>query len=285
MASLRRVLKTVRGAWAEFSGWEGPQAAAAFSFFSFLSLFALLALAGGVLGMLLGGRPELYRRMVEYLAEQVPGLSETIREALNSSRDLGGVLGLAGFAGLLLTGTKATDSLQLWLARMWDAGKPSFLKRKLKGLAMLLVIAGAAALGFGIYALLVFVAGKVGFLEVPLSLAAVAATASIHFGGLVFIYDYSPGERPGFRRVWKGALLASLLINPLQLLLTWYYSRLGRLSLIYGSFAAAVMAVIMIFYTSYAVFFGAALNRYLCRRAVFGPEGTAMVEEAGNGDP
>ncbi len=264
-ASFRRGLKSARGAWAEFSAREGTQAVAAFSFFSFLSLFALLALAGGILGMVLEGKPELYRRMVEYLAEQVPGLSETIQEALNTSRDLGGVLGLAGFAGLLFTGTKATDSLQLWMAGVWDGEKPPFLRRKFKGLVMLLVIALAAGLGLGIHILLVLAAGKVGFLEVPLLLAAVAVSTGIHFAGLAFVYHYAPEKRLRFRQVWKGALLASLLINPFQLLLTWYYSRLGNLSVVYGSFAAVIIAVTIIFYTAYVVFLGASLNRYLSK--------------------
>jgi membrane protein len=262
----RKGLRAARGTWMEFSSRDGSQAAAAFSFYVFLSLFALLALAGGILGMILGGRPELYRRMVDYVAEQAPGLSEMVREALNTSRDLGGVLGIVGFAGLLLTGTKATDSFQLWMCRMWDTRKPPFLKRKLKGLVMLMVIAGAAVLGFGTYTLLLFAARRASILRIPLFLAALACTTGIQFGGLAFIYHYSLEEGPGFLGVWKGALLASLLINPTQLTLTWYYSRLGNLSAVYGTFAAVILSLTMIFYTSYVVFFGAALNRSLAQR-------------------
>lgn len=266
ISSVSGPLRTVKAAWSEFSLQDGPQAAAAFSFFAFLSIFALLALAGGVLGMVLRDRPDLLRRMVDYVARQAPGLSDMVEEALNTSRNLGGTLGVIGLLTLFLTGTKAADSLQLWLARIWNIRKPAFLKRKLKSLVILLVLATSVGLGFGIYALLVSVARKAGALETPFYFLALASTVFVQFIGLTFVYAYSLDLLTSMGRVWKGALLAILLSNPLQFLLTWYYSNMGNLSAVYGSFAAAAMAVTIIYYTAYMIFMGAAFNLVLSRK-------------------
>lgn len=273
--------------WSEFSNRNGPQAAAAFSFYALLSLFAMTALAGGFLGMVLKGKPELYGRTTKYIGEQAPGLSGLIGEALETFRDLGGTLGLAGLAGLLLAGTKATDSLRLWLAGSWSTRRPTLLKRKIRGLFILLAIAGAMVLGFGIHTLLLFASGRMTLLKIPLSLIGLIGTVALHFFSLAFINDHSLEERPVFPRVWKGALLASLLINPTQPFLTRHCSRQSELSVIYGSLAAAVLAVSIIYYTAYVVFPGtASISSLFDRRRKRGNETvTSGGPRRSNGSP
>ena len=252
--------------WKEFSLHDGSQAAAAFAFFAFLSLFALLILASGILGMVLRSRPDLLRRAVDYVVSRAPGISEMVEEALDTSADFGGLLGAVGFLGLLLTGTRVTDSLQVWLNRIWGLEKPSFLRRKSKGLVIMLVAALAVFLGLFLHVILVYAAGKIGGLKIPLSLLAFLGAVSVQGAGLAFTFAFATETRLGVREVWRGAFAAALLINPLLLLLAWYYAHMGDLAAVYGSFAGVVLGILTIYYAAYVIYLGAELNRFLYER-------------------
>jgi membrane protein len=252
--------------WKDFALHEGSQAAAAFAFFALLSLFALLNLASGIMGMALKNRPDLLRRAVDYVVSHAPGVSELVEEALDTSADFGGLLGVIGFLGLLLTGTKVTDSLQVWLNRIWGLEKPSFLRRKSKGLVIMLVAALAVFLGLFLHVILVYAAGKIGGLKIPLSLLAFLGAVSVQGAGLAFTFAFATETRLGVREVWRGAFAAALLINPLLLLLAWYYTHMGDLAAVYGSFAGVVLGILTIYYAAYVIYLGAELNRFLYER-------------------
>lgn len=249
--------------WKEFALHDGSQAAAAFAFFAFLSLFALLILASGILGMVLKNRPDLLQRAVDYVVSHAPGVSEIVEEALDTSADFGGLLGAIGFLGLLLTGTKVTDSLQVWLNRIWGFEKPSFARRKLKGVVILLVIALVVTLGLFLHIIMVYAAGRIGGLKIPLSLLAFLGAVAVQGTGLAFTFAYATETRLGIGEVWKGALAAALFINPLLLLLTWYYTHMGHLAAVYGSFAGVVLGILTIYYAAYVIYLGAELNHFL----------------------
>jgi membrane protein len=207
--------------------------------------------------------PELLQRIIDYIADNAPGLSNTMTDALNASINLRGVLGVTGFLGLLYTGTKVIDSLQVWLNEMWGLKKPSYLKKKAKSLLSLVVLGIIIALGVGIHVIFLLVSERLHWLNVFASVLVFAITSLILFVALSFIYTYAVEEKLGFKRVWKGALLVALLANPVQMLLVWYYSNMGDFSAIYGSFAGIVLTVIVIYYLGYIIFMGAELNHYL----------------------
>ncbi len=263
VASWRRATVDI---WKEFASHDGAQAAAAFAFFAFLSLFALILLASGVLGMVFRSRPDLLQRAVDYVMSHAPGVSEMVSEALDTSRDFGGILGVIGLLGLLLTGTKVVDSLQVWLNRIWGLGSPPFVRRKLKSVVILLVIALTMALGLSLQVVMVYAAGKIGASGVPLSLLAFLGAVAVQCAGLTFTFAYAVEVKLGIREVWKGAFLAALLINPLLLFLTWYYTRMGDLAAVYGSFAGVVLAILTIYYAAYVIYLGAELNHFLYSR-------------------
>jgi membrane protein len=88
-------------------------------------------------------------------------------------------------------------------------------------------------------------------------------TTLVLFIGLMFIYSYSIDIKLGWRVVWAGALFSAILINPVQMVLSWYYTKIGDLPAIYGSFAGVVLTIIVIYYVGYIIYLGAELNRYL----------------------
>lgn len=226
--------------------------------------------------MVLKNDPDLLQRIIDYIAENAPGLSGTVSDALDSSINLRGVLGITGFLGLLYSGTKVIDSLQVWLSGIWGTEKPGYLRKKAKSLLSLAVLGTIGAVGMFVHVAFIIVSERLRWLNVFAGILVFLITSLIFFAALSFIYFYAVEGKIGFGRVWKGALFVALLTNPMQLLLIWYYSNMGDFSSIYGSFAGAVLTVIVIYYFGYIIFLGAELNRYLDR--------TSGEEEAEEGE-
>lgn len=260
---LLAVYITVIQVWKDFSGDNGSQAAASFAFFSFLSLLALLIFAGAVLGMVLSGNQELLDKIMDYIVSNAPGISDTVKQALDASVNLRGTLGLVGALGLLYTGTKVFDSFQAWLNSIWGLEKPKYLKKKLKSLLTLLFMGAVVLVGFGMHVALFIARRYFDFIGSLMPILVFLITTFVLFIGLAFIYSYSIDIKLGWRVVWAGALFSAILINPVQMVLSWYYTKIGDLPAIYGSFASVVLTIIVIYYVGYIIYLGAELNRYL----------------------
>jgi len=226
--------------------------------------------------VLLKGDTDLLQRIIDYIAEKAPGLSNTVSDALNSSIDLRGVLGVAGFLGLLYSGTKVMDSLQIWLNGIWGAEKPGYLRKKARSLLSLLALGLIGMVGVGMHVTFMLLSERLKWLNVFAGILVFLITSLVLFAALSFIFSYAVEDKLGFRRVWRGALFVALLANPIQMLLIWYYTNMGNFSAIYGSFAGVVLTVIVIYYFGYIIFLGAELNRFLDR--------TSGREEADEGE-
>lgn len=243
--------------WAEFGRHDGLQAAAALSFYAFLSIFAMLILAIGILGLVFRGRPEMVRSALDYLADNLPGIRSVIEEAINTSINNGTVISLVGGLGLLYTSTKVADSLQVWMSRLWGREKPKWLRKKVRSLAILAVFGSAIMAGFGVHYLTTLVARRSDALQVFLIPVSYILAISLQFLALCFVYSHAVEEGPGIWESWKGALFSSLLLNPVQIAITWYYSRLGHLAVVYGSLAGAVIAILSFYYMAIIILLGA----------------------------
>jgi len=254
---------TVTEVWKDFSSDNGTQAAASFAFFSFLALLALLVLAGAVLGMVLSGNQELLNDIMEYITSNVPGITDTVKQALDASVNLRGTLGLVGALGLIYTGTKVFDSFQVWLNSIWGVERPKYLRKKRKSVLTLFFVGAVAIVGFGLHMTLFIAREYFGFIGTLMPILVFLITTLVLFIGLMFIYSYSIDIKLGWRVVWAGALFSAVLINPVQMVLSWYYTKIGDLPAIYGSFAGVVLTIIVIYYVGYIIYLGAELNRYL----------------------
>jgi len=243
--------------WKRFSRENGPQAAAAFSFHAFLSFIALVILGGAVLGSVLKGNQQLLNNVTDYITENFPAASEYIKEAVKSSINLRGVLGVAGILGLLYSGTKLFDSFQVWLNRIWGEDKPKFLKKKAKSLVMIVCLGLVMGGGFALHYFL-FSSHILSFL----------LTVLVFFVAMAFIYSFSMISKLSPAKVWPGSLFVAVLIYPLQSLLTWYYLTYSDFTTVYGSLAGFLIAIIAIYYVGYIIYLGAALNRVLDKEAV-----------------
>lgn len=245
--------------WAEFNRIDGLQAAAALSFYAFLSVFAMLILGAGILGLVFRDRPDLVERILNYISANLPGMRAMVEEALETSINRGSAISLVGAISLLYSSTKLADSLQVWIARLWEREKPKWFRKKGKSLAILAVSGSAVLVGFGSHYLATLAAGWSAVAEVLVIPGSHLLAILIQFLALCFIYSYAVEKGPGFRESWKGALFSSLLLNPLQLAITWYYTSLGKLAAVYGSLAGVALAFISFYYMAAVILLGATL--------------------------
>lgn len=263
LKGVSRAARWLTSAWKNLSRHRGTQAAAAISFWGFLSLFSLLALAIGVAGLVFRDKPEVPERLLEYVRINLPALSDTTQDALRTATDKGGILGAIGLLGLLLSGTRVADSLQEWINLILGGSRPGWLKMKARSLAILAVLGSALVLGAGGNYL---VSSRIPAGPMPGPIARTLSyllSTGIQFLGLSFLYSYAPLPRLRLREVIPGALFSAALLNPLQTLLAWYYSRLADLSLVYGTLAGAVLLLLALYYGALLVLFGAELNLVL----------------------
>ncbi len=256
-----RSLELMIATWKGFSQRRGSQAAAAISYWAFLSLFSLLVLSAGMAGLLFRGRPEIPANLLEYVQSRLPALSAVTEEALRVTIDKGGILGLFGLLGLLLTGTKVADSLQIWVNLIWEGRQYGWLRTKVKSLAILGVLGAAFLAGALAHFLVSSFAPDDQLLSTLFRLLSFFAAIGIQSLGLAFLFVFAPESRARFREVFPGAFFSALLVNPLQLLLAWYYSRMGNLSTLYGPLAGAILILLSFYYGAIIVLLGVELNQ------------------------
>ncbi|HEX4172113.1 MAG TPA: YihY/virulence factor BrkB family protein [Acetobacteraceae bacterium] len=87
------------------------------------------------------------------------------------------------------------------------------------------------------------------------------------FGTIALLYRYGPsrGRLPG-RRIFPGAVLATMLWLIASGGLSFYVSRIARLGVTYGPLGAVVAIMLWFYLTAYAVLLGAELNAQLEQR-------------------
>lgn len=246
--------------WKGFSQRRGSQAAAAISYWSFLSLSSLLVLSAGMAGLLFRGRPEIPAKLLEYVQNRLPALSTVTEEALRTTIDKGGILGIFGLMGLLFTGTRVADSLQTWINLIWGGRQYGWIRTKMKSLAIIAVVGAAVMTGAFAHFLVSSFTFDHPLLSTLFRFLSFLVAIGIQSLGLAFLFVFAPEPWARFREVIPGALFSAVLVNPLQLLLAWYYSRIGDLSTVYGPLAGAILILLSFYYGATIVLLGIELN-------------------------
>lgn len=135
----------------KFGEDQAGNLAALISYYTFFSLFPLLLALVTILGFVLGGDPELQRKIVDSALVQFPVIGDQIRDNIGSL-DGNWIALLIGLGGAVWAGMGAVDAAQNAMNSIWDVpirDKPKFLKRRLRSLLMLVVIGGGLFLTAG----------------------------------------------------------------------------------------------------------------------------------------
>lgn len=256
---------------------QAGQMAAAVAYYGFLSLFPLLLLGVSVAGFVLASDPAAQASLASRITEVVPGLGPLIGRNLDAVVRARTGAGIAGLAGLLWSGTGATEAVGAAMARINRRVRTStFLRTKAWS------ISSTLALG----TLAVAIADPPGGPLVATGLRVGAFAATLGLDVLLFAVAYrilTPGDGPRFGDVWPGAAFAAAGWTLLKLGGAWYAARTVRsASEVFGAFASVVGVLVLLYLAARLLMYGAEINAVLCER--LGGDGMSVSDPRTNGN-
>lgn len=272
----------------KFSADEASFGAILIAWQSLLSLFPIIIAALAIFSLFVRD-PQQRDQLVSGIQSQFPAEADPMLAFLDETRDIGGLLGIAGFLGLLWTGSNLFGTMAHVFNRFYAAEARGFIRQRLMALMMtaifvvLMIFAVAAnAAGHSIAELADW------FLGYPLQ--GVAATIGLVVGWLVSlgssfllffaIFKVVPNVPLTFKQVWKGALLSAVLFVLLNQLFPIYLQLLGGGFAAYKTFGVFLLMMTFFYFLGLILVAGSEFNAFING---YGAENEAEARGVGSG--
>lgn len=269
-------LGLLKETFSEFMEDKAMRLSAALAYYSVFSLAPLLLIAISIAGAIFG--EDAARGAIE---EQLTGTvgresAVAVQGMLQSAVRDGdsGVMGLVGFAILLITASGVFAQLKDAMNTVWGLEKKPGLG--IKGLVKGRVVALSMVFGIGFILLVSLVISAAiaaatkwlgdtlpipGFLFQILSFAISIGIVTLLFA---MIFKVLPDAKVKWRDVWIGALLTAILFSIGKLLLSLYLGREGAASA-YGAAGALILLLSWIYYSANILLLGAEFTQVYAR--------------------
>ena len=260
------LLRAAKGFWRD----DGPSWAAAVAYYSLLSLFPLL-LALGWTASFFVDPSWVVAKATPFLSAYLPKgheeIEATVAAALDAVHDTGWIFPLP----LLWTGSLVFGALARGLNVAFSNGRhPSFLKRILVRLTILLTLGG-------LFLVALITPVVLHLLAAPLDQAfaesewfvdqlLVLLPAALLILALLLAYRFLPRSKPDWRAAVIGAVVATGLFYAARPLFLGYVHHWARYSLVYGSLAGVIGAVLWTWIFAMIVLFGGQVTAACARR-------------------
>ena len=251
-----------------------PDAAAAIAYYGFLAIPSLLLVAVGFFGLWAG--PDTVERLVDKLGTVVPGEATSLIEEtltrVTENRSGGLVMVIVGFVLAAWTASGAMGAVMRALNRVHRRrDERGFVAQRAIGLVMVVLALIAIALVFGLLVLGPVLSGWVGRLlnaETAVSVLWWAGQWPILLLGLAIVFALifwlgPDRDRPRFRPLTAGAVLATLVWLVASGAFAVYVSMLGSYNKAWGSVAAVIVMLTWLWLSSLALLIGAELDAEL----------------------
>jgi len=260
MLSLKSIWSLTKESVSQWSDDFAPSMGAALAYYTIFSIAPLLVIAIAVAGFFFGAdaaRGEIFGQLSGLIGERGAG---TIEAAVNSANQTGGgtFAAIAGIVTLLVGATTVFGELQSDLDRIWDSPKPEhaglwgMLRGRLLSFGMVLgigfLLLVSLVLSAALSALGHFWQGWFPGWEILAQVINFVVGFLVVTGLFAMIYKFLPRCDIGWRDVWIGAGVTSLLFSIGKLLIGLY---LGKSS-VASSFGAAGSLVIVLLWVYYS---------------------------------
>ncbi len=259
----------------EFSEDNAMMLAAATAFYAALSLAPIIVLLiwiGGLLG------PDTQQRLIDWVTRSVGDRSgEAVQMVVRNAGErpgLGNVAGLISIAAALFAATGLFAQLQaamniIWDVRTREGGVKGWLRRRLAGLGVMLLL--AVLLIASVFAS-TLLSGMVRSATSTLPGGDwtwwwVNLAASIIVYALLFaaIFKVLPDVHIAWGQTLFGAVVTAVLFAGGKLLIGLYFAHSTRWAA-YGAAGSMVMLLVWVYYSSVIFFLGAELTQVWARR-------------------
>lgn len=252
-----RLPKLLEGALKDFAANDGTSLAAGIAFYGFVTIFPLILALIGVAGQVLPSEQIQYQ-IFTFIEENVPWATDIIRTNIEGAIRLRGTLSSAGLIGLILAGSGLFGVIGHAINRAWDIDRQRpFYLQWLRNIAL--------TLGLGV--LLILSIGATAFTSIPSDFFSTFGRfpdlpfnlMSFFFAFILFLilFKIMPNTKIYWRHIWFAALITAIAFQSGGIILLYYFTRVARYQLIYGSVASAIALLLWIYYSSFILIFGA----------------------------
>ena len=219
----------------------------------FMSMFPLMLGVLAIVGLVIRD-PGTQARITSSLLSFFPtDAGSALTGVLKGVKQNSGVLGIIGLAGMVWSGTSIFSTMEWALDRIFGAPQRDFVRQRLMGLLMTVLFAAVILLSVGVNSALSF-AKVVPFLG-PL------AGLVIWVLFMLAIYRVVPHRTFTLGEIWRGALLAGVLMEALSLLWPVYTHFTHDFGTYGASFALFFLLATWLTFLSQLVMLGAVANR------------------------
>jgi membrane protein len=241
---------------------EAGNYAASLAFTTFMSMFPLILGVLAIVGTVIHD-DQTQQRFEAAVIGIFPGDARApLGTALTQVRQHAGILGIVGIAGMMWSGSSVFTSMEWVLGRIFDAHQRDFVRQRLMALIMTVVFVVAIVATVAANTVVGFAGG--------LSYAAPVVGATVWSAFMALIYRWVPNRTPRLRDLWRGAVLAGVLMECLTLL--WpLYAKLSHGFSTYGSlFALFFLLATWLYLFSQLILLGAVASRMRAGRSEVG---------------
>ncbi len=244
------------------------------AFYAFLAIFPALAAMVSLWGLV--ANPADVENMVNAVSGMLPQeAAQLIQQQLQGIvQTSGSALGFGAIAGLLVTlwsATKGTKGLMTALNIAYEEEeKRGFIK--FNATALLLTLGVIVAVIVTLF-LMVAVPPLVGALGLPepvqtlINLLRWPLLAVAFAVGLSVFYRYAPSrDKPRWRWVSYGSVVATVLWLIISGLFAWYVNNFGNYDATYGALGAVVILMLWLSLSAYVILIGAEFNSEMERQ-------------------
>jgi membrane protein len=252
--------------YAKWSADHAADGAVLIAWQGVLSVFPLILGMLSILGYVLRD-PATREPIVQGIASQFPSQVGDLLGFLEETRDLGGLLGTISVLGLLWSGSNLFGAMAGVFNRFYGVEDRGFVRQRLMAFVMIAIYAVLIPLSVvasGVSTFLVGVSEQVLPFRVPGSTLVVGWLVSLGSAGLMFLalYRIVPNIDLGFRDVWRGALLATVLFVALSQAFPLYLSLLGGGFAVYKTLGVFFLLMTWFYFVSNVIVAGAELNAF-----------------------
>jgi len=266
------LLRVLRG----FKRNQGLLLSSAVAYHTLLSIVPMSILALIVLSHFIE-RERLIYTLTTYMEMVIPGYAATLSEQVRVFLEHSRVIGIIGFLAMLFFSSIAFSMLGNAMSVIFSQRVRT--QRRNFVISAIIPYVYILLMGLGIV-LVSFIAGAVEIVEKrqlllfgwSVSLEGTSRVALYILGilgevlMLTSIYLVMPAVRITFRHALIGGIAATILWEITRRLLVWYFAVLSMVNLIYGSIAAAVVALLSVEAVAFILLLGAQVIAELERK-------------------
>ena len=266
-AILERLTGSLPGRfYAKWSADRAGDGAILIAWQALLSVFPLILGLLSILGYVLRD-PGMRESIVSAIVSQFPSQVGDLLGFLEETRELGGILGLISLVGLLWSGSNLFGAMASVFNRFYGMEDRGFARQRLLAFGMIFVYAAlitVSVFASGISTFLVGVSERVLPFQIPGSALVAGWVVSFLSAAAMFLalYRIVPNTSLRVRDVWRGTLLAAVLVVVLSQAFPLYLGFMGGGFAVYKTLGVFFLMMTWFYLVANVIVLGAELNAF-----------------------